>query len=181
MRCVASESPISHLEAFVSADVEWGIHYPLTPPSFYAGGSDNGNSTTDSGTTTESNEDAAPHCDPADPKYGLPTAPLGVDFDVSLDDCFGYETVSDTDYVAYVDLMANATVLEDGPENVANISGDLEGDEYLMNKILLVHSRCLHVHQRDTSTEAVCRGKCGDSTWYPSESGLGIHCHWRSY
>ena len=141
MRCVASESPISHLEAFVSADVEWGIYYPSTPPSFYGGGSDNGNSTADSGTTTESNKDAAPHFGPADPKYGLPTAPLGVDFDISLDDCFGYETLSDTDYVAYVNLMANATVLEDGPENIANISGDLESDEYLMNKILLVHSR----------------------------------------
>ena len=91
-------------------------------------------------------------CGPVDPKYGLPSAPLGINFDLALDDCFGYETINDTDYASYLASISDGDGLEDNPEDVVGASVDLEGDEYLFNTTLF------NITRRSVSLEKRIKG-----------------------
>lgn len=116
--CTYSGSAIDQLEIIEQAEATWGTYYPSTPA----------NATT--GLTTDSDEVSDPVCGGLDATYGLPTADLGVDFDLELDDCFGYEDLDETDYMAYVKSLSGNAVLED---DTADVDADISGNNYVLN------------------------------------------------
>jgi hypothetical protein len=104
----------SLVDAITDYLIDWGQFTNQPYPSFIGGGDNTGNSTIGNSTGC---------VPPKDTKYGLPTACLGDDFDMTLDDQLGYTAESATDWYGLSPVLGEVSS-DDDWEGVTN-SADL--------------------------------------------------------
>ncbi|PSK33439.1 hypothetical protein B9Z65_7326 [Elsinoe australis] len=113
----ASADVVDPVDYIFAVDFEWGLYEPANKAPRGSLRKRQADSTTEACSAVADN--------------GLPIATLGPRFDKRLDDCRGYEKLSDTEYSGYVKSVGGDQSAQDV---VTDDDKTMSGNRYLMNK-----------------------------------------------